>query len=85
VIFDIVFAPAAERDFHRLAATGHQHVEDALDRLSLTGQGDVRPLVDYPGEYPLRVGAIRVRYTVDRDAGTIVVYRILPRGRAYRE
>lgn len=83
MIFDLVFAPAAERDLYRLDATDQRRVEAALDHLALTGLGDVRPLAGYPGEYRLRIGGIR--YAIDRDAGTILVYRILPRGRAYRD
>lgn len=85
MIFDIIFARSAERDLHRLAAADQVRVDDALAHLALTGQGDVRPLVGSPGEYRLRVGGIRVRYGIDRAAGTILIQRILPRGCAYRD
>lgn len=85
MIFDVVFAAPAERDLFRLPPAERERVEAALDRLALTERGDVRPLVDSPGEYRLRVGGIRVRYAVDRAAGAIVVLRVLPRGRAYQE
>jgi mRNA-degrading endonuclease RelE of RelBE toxin-antitoxin system len=37
-----------------------------------------------PPEYRLRVGAWRVRFRVDRQAGALIVLRVLPRGKAYR-
>lgn len=85
MIFDIAFAPQAERDLFRLDPNDRERVEAALDRLALTGLGDVRSLVDVPGEYRLRVGSIRIRYSVDRASSTIIVLRVLPRGRAYRD
>ena len=85
MIFDVVFAVQAERDLFRLPPAERERVEAALDRLALTERGDVRPLVDSPGEYRLRVGDIRVRFTVNRAASTIVLLRVLPRGRAYRD
>jgi mRNA-degrading endonuclease RelE of RelBE toxin-antitoxin system len=84
VIFDVVLAAQAEHDLLRLGAADRDRVEAALDLLALTQRGDVRPLTDSPGEYRLRVGDIRVRFTINRAAGTIVVIRVLPRGRAYR-
>jgi mRNA-degrading endonuclease RelE of RelBE toxin-antitoxin system len=85
VIFDVVLTQAAERDFDRLSRTDQQRVDAALDRLALSGQGDVRPLAGYPGEYRLRVGNIRVRFRPEHQAGWLIVARILPRGRAYRD
>jgi mRNA-degrading endonuclease RelE of RelBE toxin-antitoxin system len=71
LIFEIIFAPAAERNFYRLAERDRERVETALDRLALTGQGDVRPLSDYPNEYRLRVGQVRVRFRFNQEDGAI--------------
>lgn len=59
---------------------------DALDRLA----GDrtartVRKLHGQGDEWRLRVGDWRVRLRFDDAARTIVVVRVLPRGRAYRD
>jgi hypothetical protein len=69
-----------------------------MERYVAIGHGDVRLLHGAGGEYRLRVGDWRVRFTdvvVTRPAeppatGTIrvrevEVLRVLPRGRAYRE
>ena len=85
MIFDVVFARQAEHDLLRLSRSDRDRVEAAIDRLALTLLGDVRPLVGSPGEYRPCIGEIRVRYSVDSEAGNIVVLRILPRGRAYRD
>jgi mRNA-degrading endonuclease RelE of RelBE toxin-antitoxin system len=58
---------------------------NALDRLAEQDMGDLRRLRGAGGELRLRVGDWRVRLEVDRASGLIIVNRILPRGRAYRE
>ncbi len=57
-------------------------VTAAIERFAMTGQGDVTRLTAAGDELRLRVGDWRVRFTL--EPGTIVVNRILPRGRAYR-
>ncbi len=48
-------------------------------------RGDVRALTGSPGEFRLRVGDWRVRYELDIEAELLIVLRVLPRGRAYRD
>jgi mRNA-degrading endonuclease RelE of RelBE toxin-antitoxin system len=80
-----VFSDRAERDIRRLDHQVARRVVAALDRLC--GEppvGDVTHLTgSNPPEWRLRVGDWRVRFARD-DAGTIIVTRVLPRGRAYR-
>jgi len=45
----------------------------------------VRALTGSPGEFRLRVGDWRVRYELDIEAELLIVLRVLPRGRAYRD
>ena len=77
---------AAQRDLRRLDPPIRQRVNDALNELArdplaspalrkLTGSQQSR----------LRVGDWRVRLTLDTDTRTLVVMRVLPRGRAYRD
>jgi len=47
--------------------------------------GDVRALTGSSGEFRLRVGDWRVRYELDVEAEQLIVLRVLPRGRAYRD
>ena len=55
----------------------------ALDRLLARDQSiDLRRLQG-SDEWRLRVGDWRVRLRLDFDARTVIVVRVLPRGRAY--
>ena len=38
-----------------------------------------------PPQWRLRVGAWRVRFNRDPEARTVLILRVLPRGRAYRD
>jgi len=80
---DIAWTPAAARDLGRLDRAVAARIIDALVRYAETGQGDVS-LLHGPGrEWRMRVGDWRVRFEIPDD-NAIVVYRVLPRGRAYR-
>jgi len=85
LIFDVVFAHQADRDAERLSTAMRERVEVAIDRLTLTGRGDVQPLAGVIGEFRLRVGEVRVLFHLDFEAGWLIIDRILPRGRAYRD
>jgi mRNA interferase RelE/StbE len=79
-----VFSDRAQRDLRRLDRQVAQRVIAALDRLcSAPPVGDVVKLTG-SDEWRLRVGDWRVRFARD-DTGTIIVTRVLPRGRAYRD
>jgi mRNA interferase RelE/StbE len=75
----------ARRDLRRLDPPVRERIYDALDRLVADPPaGDVVKLTGSE-EWRLRVGEWRVRFGLDREARTIVVLRVLPRGRAYRD
>ena len=57
----------------------------AVLRLAETGHGDVKQLTGKGEELRLRVGNWRVRFLLHYGTDTIVVLRVLPRGKAYRE
>ena len=65
------------------ATAGRIHA--SVDRFAEGGVADVKKLQGTSGEWRLRVGDWRVRFRVDPDDGAIVVLRVLPRGRAYRD
>jgi mRNA interferase RelE/StbE len=48
-------------------------------------QGDIKKLQGHDHDWRLRVGDYRVRFAVDTHTDQIIVLRILPRGRAYRD
>ena len=77
------FDSHAERDLSRLDPPVARRVLAALDRLL-----DRDPSLDLrrlrgSDEWRLRVGDWRVRFELDFEARTVIVLRILPRGRAY--
>ena len=79
-----VFSDQARRDIRRLDRQVAQRVIAALDRLCGDPPvGDVVKLVGLE-EWRLRVGDWRVRFARD-GSGTIIVTRVLTRGRAYRD
>jgi mRNA interferase RelE/StbE len=79
------FARQAERDFVRLQPEMRQRVVTALDRfVADPRRGDVKKLGGRE-EWRLRVGDVRVRFRYAEDGRTLVILRVLPRGRAYRD
>jgi len=82
----VVITPRAEKELKRLPPSDQARVRVALDRLSAgPTRGDVRKLQGKSNEWRVRVGEWRVRFGLDTRAHTIVVLRVVPRGRAYRD
>ena len=75
----------SRRDLRGLDPPVQRRVTAALDTFVASDppRGDVRTLG--LEEWRLRVGDWRVRFDRDDEARVIVVLRVLPRGRAYRE
>lgn len=76
----------AQRDLHRLDPPIRRRVEVALHALAEEPEraGALRKLTSAP-EWRLRVGDWRALLLLDPSARLIVVTRVLPRGRAYRD
>jgi mRNA interferase RelE/StbE len=79
----ISFESRAERDLGRLDPPVARRVVAALDRLLARDQSLDLLRLQGSDEWRLRVGDWRVRLRLDFEARTVVVVRILPRGRAY--
>jgi len=73
----------AEHDLARLDRRTRERIRQAIYRLAEEGRGDVRPVERTEGEWRLRVGRWRVRFTL--QGGALVVLRVLPRGSAYKK
>lgn len=56
-----------------------QRLKAAIEKLP---DGDVKRLQGYKNDYRLRVGDLRVIYSVDDDI--IIIKDVLPRGQAYK-
>lgn len=81
--WNLCYAGRAEKDIARLDQPMRKRVLASLGRLSdEPDAGQLRKLVGRSGSR-LRVGEWRVLLELDQEARTIVVKRILPRGRAY--
>lgn len=80
----IELARAAQRDLRRLDAQVRRRVERGLGELAANPRqsGALRKLSGAP-ESRLRVGDWRVLVMLEPAARTILVTRVLPRGRAY--
>jgi mRNA interferase RelE/StbE len=76
----------AQRDLRRLDPPIRERVNSGLVALAQDPHGTtgLRRLTGRP-ETRLRVGDWRVLLTLDPEERTIVVLRVLPRGRAYRD
>lgn len=81
-----VFTRRADRDIAYLPAEMRGRIIAALDRyIADPRTGDVKKLAGEAGILRLRVGDIRVLFEVGDAGATMVVLRVLPRGRAYRD
>ena len=79
----------ARSDLRKLSRRDSDRVERAVERLAVSGQGDVERLRSFATpQYRLRVGDWRVRYRyeeVGTEEGGISVTRVLHRREAYRK
>jgi mRNA-degrading endonuclease RelE of RelBE toxin-antitoxin system len=79
---NVQFLPAALRDFDGLDRVAQARVTAALERLAVTGHGDVKKLQGRVRDFRLRVGKWRVFLDLDTP-DAIVVTGIDNRGQAY--
>ncbi len=81
--WSIGFTGRADKDIQRLDHTVRSRVIRGLE--ALASDPDSRSLRKLTGraESRLRVGDSRVLIELDRQTRTIIVHRVLPRGRAY--
>jgi mRNA interferase RelE/StbE len=82
--WSIDFTHSGRRDLNRLDPQVRRRVYTALQRVAADPRqaAGIRKLTVL-GEWRIRVGDWRVRFTRDDDARVIRITRVLPRGRAY--
>lgn len=80
----VVVDDRARKDLRRIDPPTRARILSAIERLAQGAElaGDIKRL-RRSGDYRLRVGDWRVRFERDDRQLTIVVVRVLPRGRAY--
>ncbi len=84
-MFAIRLARRAQRYYERLPADLAARLDQSFARLRENPfEGDIKRIQGREGVYRLRVGDLRVLYTVNLDKRLIEVAAILPRGEAYR-
>ena len=80
---------SARADLKRLSKQASDRIERAVERLAVSGQGNVERLRGFdPPDYRLRVGDWRVRFGYEKvgtDELAISVVRVLRRREAYRK
>lgn len=83
----VEFARPAQRDLRRLDPQIRRRVATNINGLiAEPPQGDIKRLTGItPPEWRLRVGDHRVRFTRYPAQRLILIKRVLPRGRAYRD
>ncbi len=81
------FTRNAQRDLRRLDPQIRQRLLAGIKGLRLDPpQGDIKRLAGVdPAEWRLRIGDWRVRFTIDPNQHHVIIKRVLPRGRAYRD
>jgi mRNA-degrading endonuclease RelE of RelBE toxin-antitoxin system len=79
----VLFRPRAVKDLEGLEGRDREQVEEAIEKLARTGQGDVKKLVHRGSEFRLRVGVYRVRFLYE-PPDVIRVLHIRHRREAYR-
>ena len=80
----VTLSGPARRDLGRMDRRIAARVIDAIDQYAENERGDIRRLRGTDREWRLRMGDWRIKVTFDEANNTMIVLRVLPRGRAYR-
>jgi mRNA interferase RelE/StbE len=84
-MFAIRLARRAQRYYERLPVDLAARLDRGFARLCENPfEGDVKRILGREGVYRLRVGDLRVLYSINLDKQLIEVATILPRGEVYR-
>lgn len=75
----IVFEKEAAKHISKMDKTSKTRIKQAIDKLPA---GDVKKLQGMVNDYRLRVGDLRVLFSVENDI--IIIKDVLPRGQAYK-
>ena len=82
--YRVSWTDRALKDLRRLEKPLVSRIISSVDTFAETGRGDVKKLTNAVGEYRLRVGDWRVRFTLDDGVKILSVIRVLPRGDVYK-
>lgn len=76
----IVYEKDAAKHISKMDKPTKQRIKKAIEKLP---SGDVKKLQGYSEDYRLRVGDLRVIFSVDNDI--IIIKDVLPRGQVYKK
>ncbi len=76
---EILFEKEAAKHISRLDKVTKKRIKHAIDALP---DGDVRKLQGFYNDYRLRVGNLRILFSVEEN--NIIIKDVLPRGQAYK-
>ncbi len=76
---EIQYEKEAAKHIGKMDKTAKQRIKTAIEKLP---SGDVIKLQGLTNDYRLRVGELRVLFSVQNE--TIVIKDVLPRGQAYK-
>jgi len=79
----ISWSEEARADVRRIDRKTAMRIFTAIQRFAESGAGDIKELKGQAGEFRLRVGDYRIRFTNDAD-GTIRIHAVRHRREAYR-
>ena len=84
MIWEVRWSGPALRDMRRLDQTTARRIRQTINRYAGTEYGDVISMRGRDREWRLRVGQWRVLFNFYEVQDSLMVLRVLPRGRAYR-
>ena len=79
IVIPFIYAKIAVKHIEDLDIASKQRIKTAIEKLPF---GDIKKLKGYQNDYRLRVGKLRVLFSLDNDI--ITVKDVLPRGQAYK-
>ena len=80
--YDIEFKPRALKDLKALSPRERARIVAKVEGLQNGLVSDVKRLTNFTPEYRLRVGDYRVLFEIEGES--LVIYRVMHRGEAYR-
>ena len=83
--YKIIISPSAKRDLDKLENNDYQRVFPKLLGLENDPRpNDCKKLTGGDREYRIRIGRLRVLYEINDNSSEVIIYRVLPRDKAYR-
>lgn len=76
---------AARKERDQIPVKYRNRVLEAIRLYCETGEGDVTTIKPFVGEFRLRVGEYRIRFSLDSARGELIVLHVSIRGEAYQD